>query len=315
MTRKHNIRRAIGTVASPARRAAGLGASLGAFAQGKGIDEPFRDGYRKTIKGKTVAYVPVALGFDLAQGWLEGLKKELEPLGVKIVVRDPNWNTNAGAQAVTTLIGEKPDVMVVHNPDVQTYAKLLQKAESEGIEVVQINMRSAYPSVVYVGADWIEIGEKATTAVVDACKGKSNKIAIVQGALSAAASAYTLKGVENVLAKNPRDQGGVEPGRRLGRRQGQGHHADGAEAAPRSVRHRRLLGRHGLRHRGGHQGSRADGQGLPRHLGRRRAEGRVRPGQERRLRPRPQLRRAHAGQHHGGADQVAAAEQGQGQGR
>jgi ABC-type sugar transport system substrate-binding protein len=96
------------------------------------------------------------------------LKKELEPLGVKIVVRDPNWNTNAGAQAVTTLISEKPDVMVLHNPDVQTYAKLIQKAEAEGIDVVQINMRSAYPSVVYVGADWIEIGEKVTTAVADA---------------------------------------------------------------------------------------------------------------------------------------------------
>jgi ribose transport system substrate-binding protein len=122
---------------------------------------------------------------------------------VKIVVRDPNWNTNAGAQAVTTLISEKPDVIVVHNPDVQTYAKLLQKAESQGIQVVQINMRSAYPSVVYVGADWIEVGEKATTAVIGACKGKSNKIAIVQGAPTAAASAYTLKGVENTLAKNP----------------------------------------------------------------------------------------------------------------
>ncbi len=36
-----------------------------------------------------------------------------------------------------------------------------------------------------------------------ACQGKSNKIAIMQGALSAAASAYTLKGVENVLAKHP----------------------------------------------------------------------------------------------------------------
>jgi ribose transport system substrate-binding protein len=186
-----------------ATAAAALGLSLGAFAQGKGIDEPFRDGYRKTMSGKVVAYVPVALGFDLAQGWLEGLKKELEPLGVKIVVRDPNWNTNAGAQAVTTLIGEKPDVMVVHNPDVQTYAKLLQKAENEGIQVVQINMRSSYSSVVYVGADWVEVGEKAATAVVDACKGKSNKIAIVQGAPTAAASAYTLKGVENILAKNP----------------------------------------------------------------------------------------------------------------
>jgi ribose transport system substrate-binding protein len=182
---------------------AGLSVGPAAFAQGKGIDEPFRAGYKTTLAGKTVAYVPVAMGFDLAQGWLEGLKKELEPLGVKILPRDPNWSTSAGAQAITTLIGEKPDVIVVHNPDVQTYAKLLQKAEESGIQIVQINMRSNYSSVVFVGADWVDVGEKVTTAVVDACKGKSNKIAIVQGALSAAASAYTLKGVENVLAKHP----------------------------------------------------------------------------------------------------------------
>jgi simple sugar transport system substrate-binding protein/ribose transport system substrate-binding protein len=175
----------------------------GAFAQGKGLDEPFRAGYAKALNGKVVGYIPVAMGFDLAQGWLAGLKRELEPLGVKIVVRDPNWNTNAGAQALTSLIGEKPDVIVVHNPDVQTYAKLLQRAEGDGIQIVQINMRSSYPSVAFVGADWVEIGEKATSAVAAHCKGMSNKIAIVQGALSAAASAYQLKGVENALAKNP----------------------------------------------------------------------------------------------------------------
>jgi ribose transport system substrate-binding protein len=173
------------------------------WAQGKGLDEPFRAGYAQAMSGKVVGYIPVAMGFDLAQGWLAGLKRELEPLGVKIVSRDPNWNTNAGAQALTALIGEKPDVIVVHNPDVQTYAKLLQRAENEGIRIVQINMRSSYPSVVFVGADWVEIGEKATNAVAEHCKGKSNKIAIVQGALSAAASAYQLKGVENALAKNP----------------------------------------------------------------------------------------------------------------
>ena len=174
---------------------AGLSIGQAAFAQGKGIDEPFRAGYKSTLAGKSVVFVPVAMGFDLAQGWFEGLKKELEPLGVKVTSRDPNWNTNAGAQAVTTLISEKPDVIVVHNPDVQTYAKLLQRAEESGIQVVQINMRSNYSSVAYVGADWVDIGEKAANAVVEACKGKSDKVAIVQGALSAAASAYTLKGV------------------------------------------------------------------------------------------------------------------------
>jgi ribose transport system substrate-binding protein len=169
----------------------------------KGLEEPFRADYRKALEGKIVAYVPVAMSFDLAQGWLAGIKRELEPLGVKVVVRDPNWSTSAGAQAVTTLISEKPDVMIVHNPDVQTYAKLLQRAESDGIDVVQINMRSSFPTTVFVGADWVEVGEKDTEAAIAACAGKSNKIAIMQGQLSAAASAYTLKGVENVLAKHP----------------------------------------------------------------------------------------------------------------
>ena len=177
-------------------------ASSGVVAQ-KGLDEPFQEQFRAALKGKTVAFVPVAMGFDLTEGWWAGLKKELEPYGVKFELRDPNWNTNAGAQAVTSLISEKPDVMVIHNPDVQTYARLLKRAEAAGIYVVQINMGSAYRSSAFVGANWIEIGEKDAEAAVAACKGKSNKIAIVQGALSAAASAYTLKGVENVLAKHP----------------------------------------------------------------------------------------------------------------
>jgi ribose transport system substrate-binding protein len=173
-----------------------------AFAQ-KGLEEPFQGPFKEALAGKTVAFVPVAMNFDLTEGWFAGLKKDLEPYGVKVIVRDPNWSTDAGAQAVTTLISEKPAVMVIHNPDVQTYAKLLQRAENEGIYVIQINMGSNYRSSGFVGANWIEIGERDTEAVVKACEGKSNKIAIVQGALSAAASAYTLKGVENVLAKHP----------------------------------------------------------------------------------------------------------------
>ena len=186
---------------------AGLGLALSlaagaALAQGKGLDEPFRAGYQKALAGKTVGYIPVAMGFDLGEGWYAGLKKELEPQGMKVVLRDPNWNTNAGAQAFTSMIAEKPAVIVIHNPDVQTYAKLIKRAEDEGIYVVQINMRSAQPSTVFVGADWVDIGERLTDGAAAACQGKSNKIAIVQGAPTAATSAYTLKGVENGLAKH-----------------------------------------------------------------------------------------------------------------
>ncbi len=169
----------------------------------QGLDEPFQKSFKEALAGKTVAFVPVAMNFDLTEGWWAGVKRELAPFGMKFELRDPNWNTNAGAQAVTSLLSEKPAVMIIHNPDVQTYAKLLQRAEKEGIYVVQINMGSAYRSSAFVGANWIEIGERDTEAVVKACQGKSNKIAVVQGALSAAASAYTLKGVENVLAKHP----------------------------------------------------------------------------------------------------------------
>jgi ribose transport system substrate-binding protein len=169
----------------------------------KGLDEPFQGAFKEALAGKTVAFVPVAMNFDLTEGWFAGLKRELEPYGVKVVVRDPNWSTNAGAQAVTTLISEKPAVIILHNPDVQTYAKLAQRAENEGIYILQINMGSNYRSSAFVGANWVEIGERQTEAVVKACQGKSNKIAVIQGQLSAAASAYTLKGVENVLAKNP----------------------------------------------------------------------------------------------------------------
>ncbi len=179
-----------------------LGAAAPAFAQ-KGLEEPFQGPFKAALAGKTVAYVPVAMNFDLTEGWFAVLKHQLEPYGMKVVVRDANWSTNAGAQALTTLIGEKPAAIVVHNPDVQTYAKLIQRAEKEGIFIIQINMGSAFRSTAFVGANWIEIGERDTEAVVNYCKGKSNKIAVVQGALSAAASAYTLKGVENVLAKNP----------------------------------------------------------------------------------------------------------------
>jgi ribose transport system substrate-binding protein len=176
--------------------------ALPAAAQ-QGLDEPFQASFKAALAGKTVGYIPVAMNFDLTEGWYAGVKKELEPYGMKVIVRDANWSTNAGAQALTTLISEKPAAIIVHNPDVQTYAKLMQRAENEGIYIIQINMGSVYRSSAFVGANWIEIGERDTDAVVKACEGKSNKIAIVQGALSAAASAYTLKGVENVLAKHP----------------------------------------------------------------------------------------------------------------
>ncbi|MBX6322797.1 MAG: sugar ABC transporter substrate-binding protein [Rhodospirillaceae bacterium] len=178
----------------------------GATALAEGIDDPARASYYAAFEGKTVAFVPVAMGFDLTEGWAAGLRKDLEPLGIKFEIRDPNWSTEAGAQAITALIQEKPDVIVVHNPDVQSYAKLLKKAEEAGIYVIQVNMRSSYSTDAFVGADYVGMGEYLGKRLVEKCSpanGGSGKVSITQGVLTAAASAYQMKGIDNVLSKHP----------------------------------------------------------------------------------------------------------------
>lgn len=181
----------------------------GTMVAADGIDDPARASYYDAFKGKRVAYVPVAMGFDLTEGWAMGLREALEPLGVEFDIRDPNWSTSAGAQAITSLISEKPDVLVVHNPDVQSYARLLKKAEAAGIYVVQVNMRSSYSTDAFIGADYVGMGEQIGARLVEKCSpanGGSGKIAITQGVLTAAASAYQMKGISNVLEKHPEIQ-------------------------------------------------------------------------------------------------------------
>jgi len=40
----------------------------------QGIDDPTRGPYYEAFHGKKVAYVPVAMGFDLTEGWAAGLR-------------------------------------------------------------------------------------------------------------------------------------------------------------------------------------------------------------------------------------------------
>lgn len=158
----------------------------------------------RALKGKTVAFVPTSLGYDLTDGWNTMVSRQLEPLGVKWIVRDPKWSTDAGALAISSLIAEKPDVLLVQNPDIESYARLLQQAESAGIPVIQVNMRSSVTTSAFVGANWIDIGEAMAREVGDRCgqgTGKSGKVSIVQGVLTAAASTYIMRGVQKVLAK------------------------------------------------------------------------------------------------------------------
>jgi ribose transport system substrate-binding protein len=178
-----------------------------AWAAQQGLDNaarrtPYYDG----VKGKKVVFVPLAMGFDLTEGWAAIMRKQAADLGYTFEIRDPNWSTDAGTRAITALISEKPDLMIIHNPDVQSYARLLKRAQDAGIKVLQVNLESALATDSYVGADWVKVGYIEADALVKQCgagSGKSGKIAIMQGVPTAASNLYELFAYHDVFDKHP----------------------------------------------------------------------------------------------------------------
>ena len=137
--------------------AGGLAADAQQLAGGKSSAE-LRSLVDSKLVGKTVAWMPTTLGFPLTDMWTHVMQQEAEQMGMTLDVRDPGWNPDTMVQIVNSLIAEKPDVMIVHNFNVQLLAKQLKKAEEAGIHVVQVNMVSNYKTGAYVGADWGQIG-------------------------------------------------------------------------------------------------------------------------------------------------------------
>jgi len=164
-----------------------------------------RADYDKNLKGKTIAFLPIATGVPLMDEWGTVIKTEAEWSGMKFVIRDPNANPAAMQQALTALVDEKPDVIVVQNPSVTLLQKELKRAEAQGIHVIQMNMSSNYKSDAFVGADWYEVGRILAEDVVKVCgtgSGASGEVQIVQGELTAAASVDQIAGVMETLNKD-----------------------------------------------------------------------------------------------------------------
>ena len=88
-----------------------------------------RADYDKNLRGKTIAFLPLATGVPLMDEWGRVIKTEAEWRGMKFIVRDPALNPAAMQQALTALIDEKPDVIVVQNPSVTLLMKELKRAE------------------------------------------------------------------------------------------------------------------------------------------------------------------------------------------
>jgi ribose transport system substrate-binding protein len=162
--------------------------------------------YAKALEGKRVLLVPMAMGFDLAQGWAAILKREVTAFGGSFETRDPNWSVEAGAQAITEAISsdQKPDVLVVMSPDLNSYSKLMKKAQAAGIYVLLIDNPANFAADAYIGSDWTQLGRLEAEAVVKGCEAAaSKKIGLVQGDQVNATSLYQYAGIMDVLSKHP----------------------------------------------------------------------------------------------------------------
>jgi ABC-type sugar transport system substrate-binding protein len=185
-----------------------IGTVVGAQAQEqKGLDNHVKlDPYYGGLKGKKVVFVPLAMGFDLTEGWAAIMKRQAQDLGYDFEIRDPNWSTDAGTRAITAIIAEKPDLAIIHNPDLQSYARLEQRMVKEGIKVLQVNLETTNPTDYYVGADWVKVGLIEAKALVDKCgkgSGTSGKVAILEGQPTAASNLYELYAYYKIFGENP----------------------------------------------------------------------------------------------------------------
>lgn len=172
--------------------------------------EQFNDGQNiktlEALKGKKVAFVPLSMGIDLTQAWAAALKRDADQFGYELIIRDPSWDVAAGAQAVTQLIAEKPDVLILHPLDMTAYSKLVDRANAEGISVVQINLKSLNTGDAYVGVDWFDLLSSEIEVAAKFCgadSGQSGKIALLIGTPTTPTVTIGLKGVEDALTRHP----------------------------------------------------------------------------------------------------------------
>ncbi|MBW1779735.1 MAG: sugar ABC transporter substrate-binding protein [Deltaproteobacteria bacterium] len=162
----------------------------------------------KCLRGKKIAFVPVSLGSALMGTWNYNLEREARIFGMKYEVRDPNWNSQAEAQAVSALISERPDVMIIHNPNMELLAKLIKKAQDAGIFVIQINMVSNQKSDAFLGVDLYAMGLLHVQSIAEHFKGKRTpenpvKLCIVQGEQTAAFVVEQLESIYAGLKNHP----------------------------------------------------------------------------------------------------------------
>jgi len=180
-----------------------LGATGAASAQ-----EAYNDGlmpkYYEAAKGKTVAFVPIALTFSITQEYLSKLQAQADRLGYKLVVRDPNWSVDKAVQVIEQLIVEKPDVIIAHPLDGVAFNRLVKKANEAGIYWIWANLKGPANGDAYVGANHYEVDRIKVRQAAEFCKtAASKKIFLMQSPPTSYTAMAGTQGVNDELKLHP----------------------------------------------------------------------------------------------------------------
>src|SRR5580698_9753375 len=184
--------------------AAAAGSTMSTPAKAAEAREQLREQFDKNLKGKKVAWAPVWLGV-LESEWTRVMKDRFDDYGISLETRDANFKSDVQLQAVSDYINDKPDVIVVQNPNVTLLAKELKRAMEAGIYVVQVNMASNTLTDAYVGVDAKDMGRRLAKSMIGDCgSGKgSGEISILEGEATAAYSLDMKNGAMEVFKTDP----------------------------------------------------------------------------------------------------------------
>lgn len=159
--------------------------------------------YYSAFEGKTVAYVPAAMSFDIAQKYDAELKKQAELLGYTYQMRDPNWSVESAVQITDQFIAEGADIVVVHANDTRAFNRSVRKAAEAGVYLIFVNIRPTEDGDVYIGADHYYNGTVKADAAATLCEGTTGKVAFVQGPTGNSATISETNGILDQLKTYP----------------------------------------------------------------------------------------------------------------
>ena len=95
-------------------------------------------------------------------------------------------------------------MLIIHAPDLNSYSKLMKKAQAAGTYVILVDNPANFPADAFVGSDWDRLGQLEAEAAIKGCgENSSKKIGLVQGDQANSSSLYQYAGIMKVLDKHP----------------------------------------------------------------------------------------------------------------